>query len=106
MIMEIKVSFTPEEIDIIKTVQTKPYCERLGCSNKATCCGCPEQIKWEREVKDIKKSPLWEYAVEYNNYLDRIKEHKVLEQKLKQSNEIVTALTRKLLKLGILEGQS
>lgn len=45
--MEIKVSFTPEEVDIIKTVQTKSYCERLGCSNKATCCGCPEQIKNE-----------------------------------------------------------
>ena len=43
--------------------------------------------------------------IEYNSYLDKIEEHKALEQKLKQSGEIVTALTRKLLKLGILEGQ-
>ena len=101
--MEIKVSFTPEEIELIRTVQTKSYCERIKCRDRNTCCGCPEQIKWEREVKDIKKSPLWEYAVEYNNYLDRVKEHKALEQKLKQSNEIITALAEKLLKLGILE---
>ena len=104
MIMEIKVSFTPEEIDIIKTVQTKSYCERINCKAVTSCCGCPEQIKWEREVRNIKKSPLWEYAVEYNNYLDRVKEHKVLEQKLKQSNEIIAELTEKLLKLGILGG--
>lgn len=104
--MEIKISFTPEEIELIKTVQTKSYCERIGCRDMAFCGGCPEQVKWEREVKEIKQSPLWKYAVEYNNYLDKIEEHKVLEQKLKQSNEIITALTEKLLKLGILEGQS
>lgn len=104
--MEIKVSFTPEEIELIKTVQTKSYCERIGCSNEATCCGCPEQIKWEREVKDIKKSPLWKYAVEYNNYLDKIEEHKALEQKLKQSDEIITSLERKLYDLGILRGST
>lgn len=104
--MEIKVSFTPEEIELIRTVQTKSYCERIGCRDIAFCGGCPEQVKWEREVREIKKSPLWEYAVEYNNYLDRIKEHKALEQKLKQLDEVITALTRKLLKLGILEGQS
>ena len=103
--MEIKVSFTPEEIEIIRTVQTKSYCERIGCRDKAFCGGCSEQVKWEREVRDIKKSPLWEYAVEYNNYLDRVKEHKALEQKLKQSDEVITALREKLLELGILEGR-
>ncbi len=82
--MEIKVSFTPEERELIKTVQTKSYCERIGCRDMAFCGGCPEQVKWEREVREIKKSPLWEYAVEYNNYLDRVKEHKALEQKRKR----------------------
>ena len=67
----------------------------------AFCGGCPEQVKWEWEVEE---SPLWKYAVEYNSYLDKIEEHKALEQKLKQSDEIITALTRKLLKLGILKG--
>ena len=103
--MENKVSFTPEEIELIKTVQTKSYCERIGCRDMAFCGGCPEQVKWEREVREIKKSPLWEYAVEYNNYLDRVKEHKALEQKLKQSDEVITALREKLLELGILEGR-
>lgn len=102
--MEIKVSFTPEEIEIIRTVQTKSYCERIGCRDMAFCGGCPEQVEWEWEVEEIKKSPLWEYAVEYNSYLDKIEEHKALEQKLKQSDEVITALTRKLLKLGILKG--
>ena len=101
--MEIKVSFTPEEIDIIKTVQTKSYCERIKCRDRNTCCGCQQQIEWEREVREIKKSPLWKYAVEYNSYLDKVEEHKVLEQKLKQSDEVITALREKLLKLGILE---
>jgi hypothetical protein len=104
MIMEIKVSFTPEEIELIRTVQTKSYCERIKCTDTEFCWGCKSQLDWEREVREIRKSPLWEYAVEYTNYLDRIKEHKALEQKLKQSDEIITALTEKLLKLGILEG--
>jgi uncharacterized Zn ribbon protein len=99
-----KMALSPEEIEIIKTVQTKSYCERINCKAGTSCCGCPEQIKWEREVRDIKKSPLWEYAVEYNNYLDRVKEHKALEQKLKQSDEVITALREKLLELGILKG--
>lgn len=102
--MEIKVSFTPEEIELIRTVQTKSYCERIKCRGRNTCCGCQQQIEWERKVREIKKSPLWEYAVKYNNYLDRIKEHKALEQKLKQSDEVITALREKLLELGILEG--
>ena len=106
MIMEIKVSFTPEEIELIRTVQTKSYCERIGCRDMAFCGGCPEQVKWEWEVEEIKKSPLWKYAVEYNSYLDRIKEHKVLEQKLKQSDEIITSLARKLYDLGILGGST
>ena len=104
--MEIKVSFTPEEIEIIRTVQTKSYCERIGCRDMAFCGGCPEQVKWEREVEEIKKSPLWKYAVEYNSYLDKIEERKVLEQKLKQSDEIITSLERKLYDLGILRGST
>jgi len=102
--MEEKIALSPEEIEIIKTVQTKSYCERINCKAGTSCCGCPEQIKWEREVEEIKKSPLWKYAVEYNSYLDKIEEHKVLEQKLKQSDEIITSLERKLYDLGILGG--
>lgn len=100
--MEIKVSFTPEEINIIKTVQTKPYCERLGCSNKATCCGCQQQIEWEREVREIKKSPLWKYAVEYNSYLDKIEELKKLDEQRKQLDGEIIGLTKKFLKLNII----
>ena len=102
--MEIKVSFTPEEIDIIKTVQTKSYCERLGCSNIATCCGCPEQIKWEKEIRHIRMSPLWEYAVKYNTYLDKLEELKALEEKLKKLDEDVTSALNELLELKILGG--
>lgn len=102
--MEIKVSFTPEEVEIIRTVQTKSYCDRIKCRDMAFCCGCPQQIEWEREVREMKKSPLWKYAVEYNSYLDKIKKQKELEQRLKQSDEIITTLTRKLYDLGILGG--
>ena len=34
--MEIKVSFTPEEIELIRTVQTKSYCERVKCRDRNT----------------------------------------------------------------------
>lgn len=102
--MEIKVSFTPEEIELIRTVQTKSYCERIKCRDTAFCCGCPQQIEWEREVREIKKSPLWEYAVEYNSYLDKIEELKKLEQEKKQADELATTLMKKLLEQGILGG--
>ena len=102
--MENKVSFTPEEIELIKTVQTKSYCERIGCRDMAFCGGCPEQVKWEREVREIKKSPLWEYAVKYNTYLDKLEELKALEEKLKKLDEDVTSALNELLELKILGG--
>lgn len=99
-----KITLSPEEIEIIKTVQTKSYCERINCKAGTSCCGCPEQIKWEKEIRYIRMSPLWEYAVKYNTYLDKIEGHKALEQKLKQSDEVITSLTRKLHDLGVLGG--
>ena len=100
--MDIKTSITPEEIEVIKTVQTKSYCDRNKCRDMAFCGGCPDQIKWEREVKEIKKSPLRKYAVEYNSYLDKIEELKKLDEQRKQLDGEIIGLTRKFLKLNII----
>lgn len=91
------------DVDIIKKLHTESVCDRRGCVNQAFCCGCAEQIKWEKEVKPYRNTPYWNLAKKYNKYQDVKEDINELEQELKESKKQLASLKAELKELGLLE---
>lgn len=91
------------DVDIIKKLHTESVCDRRGCVDQFSCCGCDEQIKWEKEVEPYRNTPYWDLAKKYNKYQDVKKDINELEQELKERKKQLASLKAELKELGLLE---
>lgn len=68
-------TFDKEDVELIKRYLPDSPCK--SCDAGIGCCGCPEQRDYEATyVKPLKDAGVYEYAVQYNRYLDSFRKHK------------------------------
>lgn len=67
---EIGIIITKKEMEDLEKFPSISVCARKGCPDSMWCCGCSEQIGWEKEAKKYKKVPeIWEYM--HNLYVKK-----------------------------------
>lgn len=83
---------TEEDIKLLEVVLAKNLsnpCEQCDAAMDGSCCGCPEGIKYEREVKIIlRENNLLEFytdIIKYRNNLKKIEELQNTNKDIKKS---------------------